>query len=121
MKKSSNQDVTNINNMSNNCPVTAFVCLVGGKWKPIILFHLAKGPKRFGELDVRIEGLSRKVLTDQLKELENDGLVIRKAYKEIPPRVEYELTDCGKALAPVFDSMSNWSNYYWERQQMNYR
>jgi len=114
MQESSNQDVTNMDDFLEKCPVTAFVRLVGGKWKPIILFHLSKGPRRFGELDVRIGGLSRKVLTDQLKELELDGLVIRKAYKEIPPRVEYELTAFGLALLPVFDSMANWATFYFE-------
>ena len=112
MKESGNPDVTNVVDQTDKCPVTFFVRLVGGKWKPIILFHLSKGPRRFGELDVRIDGLSRKVLTDQLKELEQDGLVIRKAYKEIPPRVEYELTAFGLALLPVFESMSNWSHFY---------
>lgn len=117
MKESSNLDVTNVDDFLENCPVTAFVRLIGGKWKPIILFHLSKGPRRFGELDVRIIGLSRKVLTDQLKELEQDGLVIRKAYKEIPPRVEYELTDAGLALLPVFDAMAHWATFYFEHNK----
>ncbi|SDL85996.1 winged helix-turn-helix transcriptional regulator [Pedobacter antarcticus] len=89
--------------------------LVGGKWKPIILYYLALGPKRFGEIDVRINGLSRKVLTEQLKELERDGFVTRKAYRESPPRVEYELTAEGSSLSNVFDSMEAWVNQYKEK------
>lgn len=120
MQESGNLEVTNIDDFLEKCPVTAFVRLVGGKWKPIILFHLSKGPRRFGELDVRINGLSRKVLTDQLKELEQDGLVIRKAYKEIPPRVEYELTEAGLVLLPVFDAMAHWANFYFEHYKQGY-
>ena len=91
------------------CAVTEFISLVGGKWKPIILYYLTLGPKRFGEIDVRIEGISRKVLTQQLKELERDGLITRQSYKEIPPRVEYELTDFGRSFSPVFAAMEEWA------------
>lgn len=90
------------------CPITATVELIGGKWKTIILYYLSFGTKRFGEIDVRIPGLSRKVLTEQLKELERDGLIARKYYKEIPPRVEYSLTELGKSLSLVFTEMEKW-------------
>lgn len=94
------------------CPVTALFSLIGGKWKPIILYCLRNETRRFGEIAVRIPALSRKVLTDQLKELERDGLITREAFKEIPPRVEYALTPLGESLAPVFEAMESWGNRY---------
>lgn len=90
------------------CPITAFIEVIGGKWKPIILFCLRFEIRRFGEIAVRIPTISRKVLTEQLKELEKDGLIVRKHYKEIPPRVEYSLTELGKSLSPVFKEMEVW-------------
>lgn len=93
----------------SDCPVSAILEIIGGKWKPIILYYLTFGTKRFGEIAVRIPAISRKVLTEQLKELEKDGLILRKQYKEIPPRVEYSLTDLGKSLSSVFDEMAAWS------------
>jgi DNA-binding HxlR family transcriptional regulator len=95
-------------NREIKCPVTGLFQLIGGKWKPIILYCLRSEKRRFGEISARIPDLSRKVLTDQLKELEEDGLISRKQYKEIPPRVEYELTALGKSLAPVLDEMEKW-------------
>lgn len=91
-----------------NCPVTASIELIGGKWKTIILYSLLSGTRRFGEIAVRIPDISRKVLTEQLKELESDGLILREQYKEIPPRVEYSLTDLGKSLSPVFRELEIW-------------
>lgn len=93
-----------------SCPVTATLGVIGGKWKPIILYCLTSGTKRFGELSVRIPTISRKVLTEQLKSLEEDGLVLRKQYKEIPPRVEYSLTEMGESLSPIFNQMEVWGN-----------
>jgi len=92
------------------CPVAATIELIGGKWKTIILHALESGTKRFGEIAVRIPDISRKVLTEQLKELENDGLIQREQFKEIPPRVEYSLTDLGKGLSPVFRELEIWGN-----------
>ncbi len=94
------------------CPVTGMIQLIGGKWKPIILFCLRSDKRRFGEIAARIPDISRKVLTEQLKELEEDGLVTRKQYKEIPPRVEYELTVLGKSLSPVLNEMEKWGKKY---------
>lgn len=94
------------------CPVAAMLVLIGGKWKPVILHYLTTGTRRFGEIAVRIPAISRKVLTEQLRELESDSLISRTKYKEIPPRVEYALTELGKSLTPVLDEMAVWSNKY---------
>jgi DNA-binding HxlR family transcriptional regulator len=92
-----------------NCPVTATLELIGGRWKAPILYYLSKGTRRFGQIDATITGISRKVLTEQLKQLENDGLIFREYYKELPPRVEYSLTDFGKSLDVVFTSIVDWA------------
>ena len=90
------------------CPVTATLQLIGGRWKTIILYILTAGTKRFGEIAVRIPDISRKVLTEQLKELEADRLILREQFKEIPPRVEYSLTDLGKSLSSVIRELEIW-------------
>ena len=90
------------------CPVTATLQLIGGRWKTIILYTLTAGTRRFGEIGVRIPDISRKVLTEQLKELEADGLILREQFKEIPPRVEYSLTDLGKSLSSVIRELEIW-------------
>lgn len=90
------------------CPVTATLQLIGGRWKTIILFCLTTGTKRFGEIAVRIPDISRKVLTEQLKELAADGLIQREQYKEIPPRVEYSLTELGISLLPIIHELEKW-------------
>ena len=90
------------------CPITATLRYIGGRWKTIILFFLSSGKKRFGQIVVRLPTISKKVLTQQLKELERDGLIIRKQYKGIHPRVEYSLTDLGKSLSSVLKEMAIW-------------
>lgn len=90
------------------CPVSAMLGLIGGKWKPVILYCLRSGERRFGEIAARIPDISRKVLTDQLKELERDELVIRQQFNETPPRVEYSLSELGKSMAPVLAEMEKW-------------
>jgi DNA-binding HxlR family transcriptional regulator len=90
------------------CPIAAMLEIIGGKWKPIILYYLTSGTRRFGEIAVRIPTISRKVLTEALKELEKDRLIVRKQYKETPPRVEYSLSEVGKSLSSVFDEMAVW-------------
>jgi len=92
-----------------DCPVIETLALIGGRWKLIILHVLCKHTRRFGEINVRIPSISRKVLTEQLRELEADGLISRKQYKELPPRVEYALTDYGESLRPLLTYMSAWS------------
>lgn len=93
---------------ANNCPVVNTLERIGGKWKVVILYTLSFGTRRFGEISARIPGISRKVLTQQLKELEADGFINRKKYNEIPPRVEYSLTQLGDSLAPVLKAMEVW-------------
>lgn len=93
------------------CPLTAAIKVVGGKWKPIIILNLRKSPKRFGQLDFAIPKASRKVLSAQLTEMIEDGLVTRHSYGEIPPRVEYKLTDKGRELVPVFEALADWGRY----------
>lgn len=90
------------------CPMTATLEYIGGRWKCVILYYLTGGTRRFGEIAARIPVVSRKVLTQQLKEMERDGLIQRTEYKEVPPRVEYSLTELGKSLSPVLKAMSNW-------------
>lgn len=92
------------------CPVTATLSVIGGRWKPILLHTLSNGSKRFGQLDAIISGISRKILTEQLRELEASGLIIRKQFSETPPRVEYSLSEKGKTLKPVMLAMSKWGN-----------
>ena len=93
-----------------NCAVVRTVNYIGGKWKPIILIRLLTGSVRFGKLTVQIPDISRKILTQQLKELEEDGLIIRNEYREKPPRVEYELSNRGKTLIPILKAMYDWGN-----------
>ncbi|KEQ28425.1 winged helix-turn-helix transcriptional regulator [Pedobacter antarcticus] len=92
-----------------NCAVVRTVGYIGGKWKPIILIRLLNGGKvRFGKLAVQMPDISRKILSQQLKELEEDGLILRYSYMEKPPRVEYELSESGKTLIPVLKAMYDW-------------
>jgi DNA-binding HxlR family transcriptional regulator len=83
--------------------------IIGGKWKPIIIYILANGQLRFGKLLIFIPTISKKVLTEQLRELEEDGLIIRERYAETPPRVEYSLSETGKALLPILRQLSEWT------------
>lgn len=94
------------------CPVETTLSLIGDKWKVLILRDLMPGTKRFGELKKSIGSVSQKVLTAQLRNMEANGLVNRKVYAEVPPRVEYSLTDLGKSLKPILDAMSNWGEAY---------
>ena len=92
------------------CPVEFTMCLISNKWKILIIRDLLNGTKRFGELQRTVAGISQKVLTSNLKELESDGLINRKVYPVVPPKVEYSLTDLGLSLKPVLDSMIAWGN-----------
>ena len=94
------------------CPVATAVALVGGKWKLLILRNLRGRPWRFNELQRDLEGISQKVLTDSLRQMMDDGLVYRQDYRELPPRVEYGLTDLGREMLPILDALANFGNYY---------
>lgn len=90
------------------CPVELTLDVVGGRWKPVILAHLKEGAHRYGELRRRMPGVSEKMLTQQLRELESDGLVTRQAFEERPLRVEYRLTEDGAALGPALQLLYEW-------------
>ena len=94
------------------CPVETTLTLIGDKWKVLVLRDLMGGTKRFGELKKSIGGVTQKVLTAQLRAMEQSGLVDRKVYAEVPPRVEYTLTETGYSLKPILDSMWNWGMQY---------
>lgn len=94
------------------CPVETTLTLIGDKWKVLILRDLLPGTKRFGELKKSIGSVSQKVLTAQLRDMEENGLVSRKVYAEVPPRVEYTLTELGYSLKPVLDALWNWGEDY---------
>lgn len=94
------------------CPVETTFNLIGDRWKVLIIRDLLNGSKRFGELKKSVEGISQKVLTTNLRSMENDGLVVRKVFPEVPPRVEYTLTDVGYSLAPVLNAMASWGTDY---------
>lgn len=94
----------------NACSLVHTMNIIGNKWKPIILYLLSNGSLRFGMLNALIPTISKKVLTNQLKELESDGLLLRESFAEIPPRVEYSLTDKSIGLLPVLKQLSEWAN-----------
>lgn len=94
------------------CPVETTLTLISDKWKVLILRDLMPGTKRFGELKKSIGSVSQKVLTAQLRDMEESGLLTRTVYAEVPPRVEYRLTDLGRSLGPILDAMRNWGEAY---------
>jgi DNA-binding HxlR family transcriptional regulator len=98
-----------------NCPVEATVDVAGGKWKPVIIYHLLDGPKRFGELRRMTGDPSQRSITMQLRQLEDDGIVNREVFAEVPPRVEYSLTEFGKTLWPVLRAMKEWGDSFMAR------
>ena len=97
------------------CPVEATISVVGGKWKPLILFYLLQGTKRFGELRRQLPQVTQQMLTLQLRELERDGIIHRHIYTQVPPKVEYSLTECGRSLEPILLLMLDWGERYIER------
>lgn len=99
-------------NNTFNCPVEATLSLIGGKYKCIILWHLINNTLRYNQLKKLIPQATPKMLTQQLRELENDGLIIRTVYPVVPPKVEYTLSDFGKSITPVLDSMCEWGKVY---------
>jgi len=105
-----------INLKEINCEKELTLAVIGGKWKLIILWHLGlEGTKRFSELKRLIPSITQKMLTNQLRELEDDGLVRRKVYAEVPPRVEYSMTEYGEGLMPILKLMYEWGKDYGEK------
>lgn len=102
--------------LQTTCGVEATLELIGGKWKGVILYHLSFGTLRFSDLRRRMPGVTQRMLTRQLRELEDDGIVHRKVYPEVPPRVEYSLTPSGETLMPIIMELRNWGDRYLEAQ-----
>ncbi|MFG6319170.1 MAG: helix-turn-helix transcriptional regulator [Clostridia bacterium] len=99
------------------CPVEITMSLIGDKWKILIIRDLLTGTKRFGELKKSLSGISQKVLTNNLRQMESSGLILRKVYAEVPPKVEYSISDTGLSLKPILDSMVEWGNEYRKNQK----
>jgi DNA-binding HxlR family transcriptional regulator len=108
MRKENSTNNINRESLINKCPVNFTLELIGGRWKTLILFNLQKKAMRFSELKRALPGVTEKMLTQQLRELEADNLLTRTVYAEVPPRVEYSLTDLGKSLWPVMDNIAQW-------------
>ncbi|WP_029295689.1 winged helix-turn-helix transcriptional regulator [Chryseobacterium hispalense] len=111
-----NQEVIDVKKIifdENSCPVTATMQVLGGKWKSILINAIyLTAPARFGELRRSVKGITQSMLTSQLRELEDDGIISRKIYAEIPPRVEYTLTEFGLTLSPIMLAMAKWGEEY---------
>lgn len=102
-----------------DCPVEITLHLIGTKWKVLIIRDLLTGTKRFGELKKSLNNITQKVLTQNLREMEENGLVTRKVYPEVPPKVEYSLTETGLSLKPILDSMVDWGSNYKDKYIYN--
>lgn len=98
------------------CPVATTVQLIGSKWKLLIMRNLLQRSWRFNELRKDLEGISQKVLTDSLRSMEEDGIITRTVYPEVPPRVEYALSDLGESMRPIMNAMEEWGKTYKENQ-----
>lgn len=114
-------DCSNENNINYpflnkySCPVEAMVEVIGGKWKGVILYHLLDGTKRFNELKRLKPNITQRMLTLQLRELEADGIIHREVYREVPPKVEYSLTELGESLRPIILLMMEWATQNMEK------
>jgi len=98
--------------IDDHCPLEVAMNMMSGKWKMTILWHLTKGTIRFNELQRRLSNITQKTLTQQLRELESDGLIHREVYAEVPPKVEYSLTDLGESIRPVLEALCQWGKNY---------
>ncbi|MCD7035501.1 winged helix-turn-helix transcriptional regulator [Metabacillus sp. GX 13764] len=99
-----------------NIPVEATLEVIGGKWKVVILCHLTKGTKRTSELKRLMPGITQKMLTQQLRELETDGVILRQVYNQVPPKVEYSLSEYGWSLQPILDSLCEWGECHLQKK-----
>lgn len=100
------------NDKKYNCPMELTVDLIGGKWKALILWHLAEGTLRFNEIRKLFPEVTQKILTQQLRDMEDKGLILRRVYAQVPPKVEYSLTEFGRSLMPVLYAMNAWGTDY---------
>jgi len=116
MRKESSTNAINRNMIREHCGMAFTLSLIGGRWKPGILYQLVRGKMRYSELRKQMPEVSERMLVLQLRELETDGLVRRLVYAEVPPRVEYELTEAGISLKPVLKSMSDWGLGFQEKR-----
>jgi len=114
--KESSTNYQNKIGMEDMCPVTLTLSKIGGRWKPVILYHLQEKPLRYGELKRIIPGITEKMFIQQLKELEKDSLVNREVINMVPPQVTYSLSVSGQSLAPILKEMSNWGKKYREAE-----
>lgn len=110
MRKLSSTNAENETNMLQNCGMVYALKIIGGRWKPAIMFNLLRSKKRYSELLKSIDGISERMLVAQLRELEQHGLIRRMVYAEVPPRVEYELTERGYSAGPLLEQISLWGN-----------
>ena len=101
-----------------DCPVATTVQIIGNKWKLLIIRNLLVRPWRFNELHKNLDGISQKVLTDSLRQLEADRIITRTVYPEVPPRVEYALSKLGESMRPILDSMQEWGNKYKRQMEL---
>ena len=99
-------------NWKTGCDVEATLSVIGGRWKPVLVCHLLGGKKRFGELRRLVPNATERMITLQLRELESDGVVSREVFAEVPPRVEYDVTDYGRSLQPILESMQAWGREF---------
>ena len=102
----------NLENNMQDCPITTAITIIGGKWKIPILYNLRENTLRFSELKRALSTVTQKMLTQQLRELEKDGLVVRKVYAQVPPKVEYSITPMAKNLEPILDALCCWAKEY---------
>lgn len=110
MRKQSSTNLENEMLINGNCDMAYTLDLIGGRWKPSILWRLAHGAMRYSDLRRSLPAVSERILILQLRELESDGLISRKVYPEVPPRVEYQLTEVGKSLEPVLNILTDWGS-----------
>lgn len=117
MRKETSMNAFNEKLINDSCGMAFSMTIIGGRWKPAILCRLSYGTMRYGELKKSIEGISERMLVAQLRELEKDQIIARIVYPEVPPRVEYQLTELGHSMKPMLNAMSEWGNQY--RDQIN--
>ena len=112
MRKENSTNTLNKQNLEKECGMSYALTTIGGRWKPAILWRLCKGKMRYSELRDSIPNVTERMLVLQLREMEKDGLIKRSVYAEVPPRVEYEMTEKGKSLKPILKSLSDWGDEY---------